>query len=109
MKYDTQVLNILEQLPKRIEDLELDEEESIGYTYKAMAVGFWVLKRSRSFEEGILAIIHEGGDADTNASVGGAILGAKFGYSQISDRLKQGLVNRVELDIRISNLLKLMS
>lgn len=40
----------------------------------------------------ILKIVLSGGDADTNAAVAGAILGAKFGIDQIPDEWKDGLL-----------------
>ena len=30
---------------KRLRDLKLDESTSIGYTFKCMGSGFWVLKK----------------------------------------------------------------
>lgn len=107
-EYDNKIENSLSNLPNKIEALKLDEPSSIGYTYKALAAGFWVFKHSKSFEEGIKCIIYEGGDADTNASVGGAILGAKFGYRGIPEQLKEGLVYRTELDTRIDQLLRML-
>ena len=40
----------------------------------------------------ILKIVLSGGDADTNAAVAGAILGAKFGICHIPDEWKDGLL-----------------
>ena len=106
--YHHEIEDSLSKLPNNIEALKLDEPSSIGYTYKALAAGFWAFKHSTNFEEGIKCIICEGGDADTNASVGGAILGAKFGYEHIPEQLKEGLVYRVELDTRIAKLLRIL-
>ena len=39
----------------------------------------------------ILEIVLSEGDADTNAAVAGAILGAKFGIDQIPEEWKSGL------------------
>ena len=39
-----------------------------------------------------LKIVLSGGDADTNAAVAGAILGAKFGICHIPDEWKDGLL-----------------
>ena len=39
----------------------------------------------------ILKIVLSGGDADTNAAVAGAILGAKFGINPIPEEWKDGL------------------
>lgn len=91
-----------------IEELRLDDEDYIGYTLKAMGAGFWVLLHSPSFEDGLSAVIHEGGDADTNGAVAGSLLGARFGFSGIPDHLVQGLINRQELDSRLEKLLSLL-
>ncbi len=56
-----------------------------------------------------MPIIHEGGDADTNAAVAGALLGAKFGYSNIPQRWLEGLVNRQELEGKVDGLIALIS
>ncbi|MCC2667698.1 MAG: ADP-ribosylglycohydrolase family protein [Armatimonadetes bacterium] len=91
-------------LPKVVSEpldaLDLDEGMSpgepdrIGYTLKAAGAGFWALAHADSFEEGVLRIVHEGGDADTNAAVAGSLLGARFGFSAIPagwvDDLKEG-------------------
>ena len=39
-----------------------------------------------------MKIVLSGGDADTNAAVAGAILGAKFGIGQIPEEWKDGLL-----------------
>lgn len=39
-----------------------------------------------------MKIVLSGGDADTNAAVAGAILGAKFGIDQIPEEWKDGLL-----------------
>ncbi len=45
-------------------------------------------------KEGLSAVIHEGGDADTNGAVAGSLLGARFGFSGIPRHLVQGLLGR---------------
>ena len=40
----------------------------------------------------ILKIVLSGGDADTNAAVAGAILGARFGIDPIPEEWKSGLL-----------------
>ncbi len=96
------------RLTSNLADLELSEPESIGYTLKAMGAGIWALKYAKSYEDGILQIVHEGGDADTNASVAGAILGTKFGYSQIPKRWIKGLLHRNFLEEKIEKLLQVL-
>ena len=49
-----------------LEALKLDEQESIGYTFKALGAGFYGLRHSRkkSFRDILLEVIMEAGDAD---------------------------------------------
>jgi ADP-ribosylglycohydrolase len=88
-----------------IEALDLDEKDSIGYTLKATGAGFWALMHAESFEGGLSAVIHEGGDADTNGAVAGSLMGARFGFAGIPPHLVQGLLGRQELETRIDELL----
>lgn len=76
-----------------LEELNLDDA-SMGYTLKTMAAAIWTLYHSQSFEEGLLTIVNAGGDADTNAAVACALLGAKYGYSAISHTYIDGLVRK---------------
>jgi ADP-ribosylglycohydrolase len=73
----------------------------IGYTYRALSAAFWALYNATSIEQGISAIIAEGGDADTNACVAGAVLGAKFGFKSISPHLVDGLVHKDDLTVDV--------
>jgi len=98
-KYDERIKAFIDaSLSKEIEDLQLGESTSIGYTLKAMSAGLWAYFHAIDFEDGILQIIHEGGDADTNACVAGSLLGAKFGYNSIHQKYISGLINRDYLD-----------
>lgn len=76
-----------------LKELKLDDSESIGYTLRTLAAALWCYFHSESFEEGIIDIVNEGGDADTNAAIACAILGAKYGYKSIPSRLINGLHN----------------
>jgi len=70
--------------PERtIEELELDEPKTIGYTFKALACGLWALRSQASFQETIQEVTRRGGDADTNAVVCGALLGCARGYDAL--------------------------
>lgn len=92
---------------KTLENLELNQKDSIGYTLKAMAVAFWALKNT-NFEDGILKIINEGGDADTNAAIAGSVLGAKYGFSAIPTRWVEELKGKEILEVKIQQLIKIM-
>lgn len=89
------------------EGLKRGEISQIGYTLKALGAGFWALKNAESFSDGVLKIIHEGGDADTNAAVAGALLGARFGFSGIPDVWVEDLANENELRSRVAQLMTL--
>jgi len=90
------------------EGLNPQENNSIGFTLKAMGAAFWSLRHAPSFYDGISQIIHEGGDADTNAAIAGAILGARDGFESIPIGLVKNLVGRADLDNRNDRLLQLL-
>lgn len=73
--------------------LDLDESYSIGYTLRTLSVALWCYWHSQSFIDGLLSVVNEGGDADTNGAIAGAILGAKFGYASIPRNYVEELHN----------------
>lgn len=77
-----------------ISALGLQEEGSIGYTLKTLAAGLWAYWHAETFQEGLLAVVRAGGDADTNAAVACSILGAKFGFNAIPSEYVEGLIYR---------------
>lgn len=66
-------------------DLRVDGEDR-GYVLHTLEIAFSALASAPSLEEGLVSVISRGGDADTNGCVAGALLGAKFGRSQLPDR-----------------------
>ena len=95
-----------------IKALELQDEQSMGYTLKTLSVALWAYWNTSSFKEGLLAVVNAGGDADTNAAVACAILGAKYGYSSLPKEYIEGLIHREQLDeiaIRFMELLNVNS
>lgn len=77
-----------------IKNLELDEIQSMGYTLRSLAAALWCYFHAPDFESGMIAVVNEGGDADTNAAIACAILGAKFGQSSIPTYYIENLHNR---------------
>ena len=55
----------------------------IGYTYKPLGAAAWAFLHADCFKEAIQAIAMEAGDADSNAAVAGAVLGARLGYERL--------------------------
>lgn len=77
-----------------IENLKLDDEPTMAYTYRTLSAALWAYFHAPDILTGLLAIVNEGGDADTNAAIACAILGAKFGYSSIPSYYVENLHNR---------------
>ncbi|CAE7666712.1 unnamed protein product [Symbiodinium microadriaticum] len=62
----------------------------IGYTYKPLGAAAWSFLHMDDFKTAIQAVSMEAGDADSNAAVAGALLGARLGYQNLpGDWLKE--------------------
>ena len=72
------------------------------------AAGLWAYWHAKSFEEGLLAVVNAGGDADTNAAVACAILGAKFGFNAIPKEYVEGLKNKAQLEDIVQGMANLL-
>ena len=66
-------------------DLNVDGEDR-GFVLRTLEMAFAALASAGSVEDGLVGVVSRGGDTDTNACVAGALLGAKFGKSQVPDR-----------------------
>lgn len=94
-KYDDRIIEWIDAAynSQNISMLDLDEPYSMGYTLRTLSAALWCYWHSPSFEEGLFSVVNEGGDADTNAAVACAILGAKFGYDVIPKYYIENLYN----------------
>ena len=92
-----------------ISAIDLDEQYSIGYTLRTLAAALWCYWHAKSFEDGLLAVVNEGGDADTNGAIACAILGAKFGYSSIPSYYVENLYNRDMYHQEITSFINLIT
>ena len=54
-----------------------------GHTVLTMQAGLWAATTPLGFEEALIALVNAGGDTDTNAALAGAVLGARYGASEI--------------------------
>ena len=106
-KYDSRIREYIDlSLNTDIRALELQDWDSVGYTLKTLAAGLWAYWNASSFEEGLLSVVRAGGDADTNAAVACAILGAKFGISAIPQEYIDGLIYKEQLDEVVSGMVE---
>jgi ADP-ribosylglycohydrolase len=104
-KYDSSIGPYIQLASKDdLENLNLDDKDSMGYTLKTMAAGLWAYFHAKDFNDGLKRIIHQGGDADTNGAVAGSLLGAKFGFKTIPENYVQGLIRNNELNEMIERL-----
>lgn len=104
-KYDERIPEWIDMAytGSEISMLELDEPYSIGYTLRTLSAALWCYWHSKSFEDGLVSVVNEGGDADTNAAIACAILGAKFGYISIPDYYIEELHNKHIYNGKISS------
>lgn len=109
-KYDDRIRPFIEiaNSATNIESLELTGIEQ-GYTLKTLSAALWAMWHCKSFRDGLLQIVNAGGDADTNAAVGCAILGAKFGYDSIPKEYIEGLAEESRLSCISSQLYECLS
>lgn len=68
-----------------------------GWTVYTTRLALLCLLDARDFRAGVEAAVRLGGDADTNAAVTGALLGARFGAEGIPPEWLRDLVEREEL------------
>lgn len=103
-----EMINIAEEYDERIEEYidrsetddinDLMDDDAMGYTLVTLSVALWAYWYAKSFEDGLLKVVNAGGDADTNAAVACAILGAKYGFSSIPQEYVGGLIYKEQLD-----------
>ena len=82
-----------------MEDLREQEVHLIGtqgYVRVALRLAFWELYRAPSFEAALIDVVNRGGDADTNAAVTGALLGAYWGEEAIPERWRSAVLSALE-------------
>eukprot|EP00823_Brevimastigomonas_motovehiculus_P009935 TRINITY_DN97_c0_g1_i4.p1 TRINITY_DN97_c0_g1~~TRINITY_DN97_c0_g1_i4.p1 ORF type:complete len:396 (+),score=90.05 TRINITY_DN97_c0_g1_i4:188-1375(+) len=93
---------------KTLEDFALSHSTSIGYTLKCSACGVYAMRTDQSFKATLNALAHEGGDADTNGAVCGAVLGCRLGYSKLPADWLNALPHKKWLDKKVVAFLKTM-
>lgn len=106
-KYDDRIVEFITLSQNvDIKALDLQEEGSIGYTLRTLAAGLWAYWHAETFQDGLLAVVRAGGDADTNAAVACSILGAKFGFNAIPSEYVDGLIYREQLDEVVNGMIE---
>lgn len=84
-QYDERIAAYVEKAAAgNLSSLELDDPLSMGYVLKTMGAAFWACWHADRFDSGLQTVVGEGGDADTNAAVAGAVMGARFGNAGLT-------------------------
>ena len=107
IQYDADICEYIDNAWLETDVKKLVYYDNCGYTLVTLSVALWSYWHVSSFEEGLLAIVNAGGDADTNAAVACAILGAKYGFHAIPKEYVDGLLYKETLDKTIDNLLNI--
>ena len=109
-RYDRRIEEFVKlALSDDIKALCLQDTKTMGYTLCTLSTSLWAYWHAETFEEGLLTVVRAGGDADTNAAVACAILGAKFGFHSIPEKYIKGLNNRNILDSIASGMEELIT
>lgn len=78
------------------EDRDVNEKGSKGWVANSLYCGIYELYHARSFPEAMRHVILRNGDTDTNASIAGALVGAKFGLElMLSDKQTRRNIHRM--------------
>lgn len=102
-------------------ELQLDDQMRMGYVYKCFGSAVLMLRlairrisgastavrmveKVQLFERLIVQLIMEGGDADTNGAVAGALLGAYLGYANLPAHWKLGLAHNEWLMAKVERM-----
>ena len=70
-----------------------DFETQAGWVLIAFRNALWQLSHAENFEEAVVDTVMRGGDADTNAAICGALLGAAHGRNAIPERWVEDVLN----------------
>lgn len=73
---------------------------TMGFAPAALATCFYMLIQSDSFQDGVIELINQGGDADSAGAILGAMSGAYYGYQGIPKFWLTPLFNADGLDTR---------
>ena len=96
--YDERIAEYIERAWNEDDIANLMDDDFMGYTLVTLSVGLWAYWHSTSFVDGLFKVVNAGGDADTNAAVACAILGAKYGFASIPSEYVEGLIYRDKLE-----------
>jgi ADP-ribosyl-[dinitrogen reductase] hydrolase len=87
---------------RKVVTMEAEDLRTSTYAVDTFVCAIWAHQHAKSFAEGVSAVVSLGGDSDRQGALAGALLGARFGLSEIPDRWirvlreRQRIVNTAE-------------
>jgi ADP-ribosyl-[dinitrogen reductase] hydrolase len=95
------LLRASEALARRVPALALDPYRGLatGYVVDTLGTVLHFFRATRSFEECLVAVVNQGGDADTTGAIAGAIAGAYYGPEELPARWLRRLDRAVRGEI----------
>ncbi len=78
--------------------LQLDDEDSYWYTRKTMAAALWAFWHAKSTNDALYTLVDAGGDADTNAALGCALVAMREGFDSLPTHLVENLLQRQRIE-----------
>lgn len=85
------------------------EVDNSGWAVSTLEAALWAFETTDSFEDGLIAAVNLGGDADTIGAVYGQIAGGYYGFSAIPERWLASVKDREKIDHLIDALVSLNS
>src|ERR1041384_2614387 len=83
-KAPRELLEALHRVPReRQEDLPVRAGQPAGYVVHCVEIAFWFATHDRSVEDALVYLAQAGGDSGGNATLTGALLGARYGDAGI--------------------------
>ena len=82
-----------------------EEVNNSGWAVSTLQAALWAFETTETFEEGMIAAVNLGGDADSIGAVYGQIAGAFYGFDAIPERWLAAVKDRAQINELIENLI----
>lgn len=99
-----------EQEQPRGQGREVDRKDvdNSGWAVSTLAAALWAFNTSATFEEGLIAAVNLGGDADSIGAVYGQLAGAYYGFNAIPERWVKSVKDWAKVDALIGSFLSIL-
>lgn len=84
-----------------------EEVDNSGWAVSTLQAALWAFETTETFEDGLIAAVNLGGDADSIGAVFGQIAGVFYGYDAIPERWLAAIYNREKINLLIETLVRM--